>query len=291
MSEGLSAGAETAFAALPPGIVERYIDANGTRTRYLESGSGTPVILIHGGGAGADSYGNWRRVIPLLAAHHRVIAVDMIGFGRTAKPEGAYSQDLRIDHLTAFVEAVALGGPAVLVGNSMGGATALGVSVRRPDLVRALVLMGSAGLNVEISKELLPIVNYDFTREGMTRLIRALTNDRFEIDEDLVSYRFALAAEADTRRAYAATMGWIKEQGGLFYDEGFIRRVGVPTLVVNGKDDKVVPLASAFRFLQLIDDSWGYIIPHCGHWAMIEHPESFAEATLSFIDRRAGGRG
>jgi 2-hydroxy-6-oxo-6-(2'-aminophenyl)hexa-2,4-dienoate hydrolase len=290
MSEG-SANSASALAALPPGIVEHYIDAKGVRTRYLESGSGTPVILIHGGGAGADSYGNWRNVIPALARRHRVIAVDMIGFGRTAKPEGTYSQDRRIDHLTDFIEALGLGGPAVLVGNSMGGATALGVSVHRPDLVRALVLMGSAGLNVEISKELLPIVNYDFTREGMTRLIRALTNDRFEIDEDLVSYRFALAAEADTRRAYAATMGWIKEQGGLFYEEDFIRRVGVPTLVVNGKDDKVVPMASAFRFLQLIDDSWGYIIPHCGHWAMIEHPESFAEATLSFIEARAGGRG
>lgn len=290
MSE-VSANTASALAALPPGIVEHYIDAQGVRTRYLESGSGTPVILIHGGGAGADSYGNWRNVIPILARRHRVIAVDMIGFGRTAKPEGPYSQDRRIDHLTAFIEALGLGGPPVLVGNSMGGATALGVSVRRPDLVRALVLMGSAGLNVEISKELLPIVNYDFTREGMTRLIRALTNDRFEIDEDLVSYRFALAAEADTRRAYAATMGWIKEQGGLFYDEDFIRRVGVPTLVVNGKDDKVVPMASAFRFLQLIDNSWGYIIPHCGHWAMIEHPENFAEATLSFIEARAGGRG
>jgi 2-hydroxy-6-oxo-6-(2'-aminophenyl)hexa-2,4-dienoate hydrolase len=290
MSESFSADAASPLIILPAGIVERYADAKGVRTRYLESGSGAAVVLIHGGGAGADSYGNWRSVIPLLARRHRVIAVDMIGFGRTAKPEGPYSQDRRIDHLTAFIEALDLDGPAVLVGNSMGGATALGVSVRRPELVRALVLMGSAGLNVEISKELLPIVNYDFTREGMTRLIRALTNDRFEIDEDLVSYRFALAAEADTRRAYAATMGWIKEQGGLFYEEDFIRRVGVPTLVVNGKDDKVVPLASAFRFLQLIDDSWGYIIPHCGHWAMIEHPESFAEATLSFIDQRASSR-
>lgn len=290
MSDALSPGAAT-LAVMPAGIAECYVDAAGVPTRYLESGSGAPLILIHGGGAGADSYGNWRSVMPILARHHRVIAMDMIGFGRTAKPEGTYSQDRRIDHLTAFIEALDLGGPAILIGNSMGGATALGVSVRRPDLVRALVLMGSAGLNVEISKELLPIVNYDFTREGMTRLIRALTNDRFAIDEDLVSYRFALAAEADTRRAYAATMGWIREQGGLYYAEDFIRKVGVPTLVVNGKDDKVVPMASAFRFLELIDDSWGYIIPHCGHWAMIEHPESFAEATLSFIDARAGAHG
>jgi 2-hydroxy-6-oxo-6-(2'-aminophenyl)hexa-2,4-dienoate hydrolase len=257
-----------------------------------DAGRGDAVIMLHGGGPGAGGWSNFQRNIGhFVDAGYRVILQDAPGFNK--------SDPIVMEEQRGLVNARSVKGmmdalnieKAHVIGNSMGGATALGVSVRRPDLVRALVLMGSAGLNVEISKELLPIVNYDFTREGMTRLIRALTNDRFAIDEDLVSYRFALAAEADTRRAYAATMGWIREQGGLYYAEDFICKVGVPTLVVNGKDDKVVPMASAFRFLELIDDSWGYIIPHCGHWAMIEHPESFAEATLSFIDARAGAHG
>jgi len=66
-------------------------------------------------------------------------------------------------------------------------------------------------------------------------------------------------------------------------EEDYIASVQQKTLVVNGKDDQVVPLASAHKFLELIDDSWGYIMPHCGHWAMIEYPEDFSGAVSAFI--------
>jgi 2-hydroxy-6-oxo-6-(2'-aminophenyl)hexa-2,4-dienoate hydrolase len=267
----------------------RYADAGGIRTHYLEAGGGEPVVLIHGGGAGADAHGNWRTVMPILAEHFRVVALDMVGFGRTDKPSGdgfVYSQDARNRHLADFLDALGLG-PATLIGNSMGGATAIGVSIARPDLVKRLVLMGSAGLNTKLHADLMPVINYDFTREGMVRLIRALVNDNFVIDDALVSYRYALATDPDTRRAYTAMMGWIREQGGLAYDAETLRRVKAPTLVVNGKMDKVVPLENAYTFLSLIDRSWGYIIPDCGHWAMIEHPRDFASAALNFIRAEA----
>lgn len=260
-----------------------FIDVEGTRTHYIEQGNGEPIVLIHGGGAGADSIGNWRFVMPLLANDFRVIAMDMIGFGLTDKPGGdfIYSQEARNRHLAGFLDAMGLK-QVTLVGNSMGGASALGVAVERPDLIRKLVMMGSAGLNSEIHEALRPVVDYDFSREGMVRLIRALTTEKFQIDDTLVSYRHALSIEPDTRAAYQATMGWIKNSGGLFYSDDFISRNKVPTLVVNGKDDKVVPLRNAYRFLELIENSWGSIIPHCGHWAMIEHPTYFAEVTRSF---------
>ena len=120
---------------------------------------------------------------------------------------------------------------------SPGSISALGVAATRPELVRRLVLMGSAGLNAELSPALMPIVQYDFTPAGMRKLIAALTADGFEIDDDLVEYRHARSIDPATRAAYGATMGWIKAQGGLFYVDDFIRRVSVPTLVVNGKLD------------------------------------------------------
>lgn len=260
------------------------IDAGGVPTFYLEYGNGAPVVLIHGGGAGADSYGNWRDVIPTLAGKFRVIAVDMLGFGRSGKPadDFVYSQQARIDHLSAFLTALDLKG-AALVGNSMGGATAIGVAVEHPELVGKLVLMGSAGLVTALHDDLKPVVNYDFTRDGMVRLIRALTTPDFVIDEEMVDYRVALATEPETRRAYAAAMGWIQQQRGLYYAEDFIARVRQPTLVVNGKLDKVVPVANAYKFLELIPQSWGCILPECGHWAMIEHPAVFAEIASRFI--------
>jgi len=264
----------------------KFIDAGGVRTHYLEAGQGRPLVLIHGGGAGADSEGNWRGTIPAFARHYRVIALDMVGFGGTAKPDPAgfaYSQAARVAHLADFVDALGLE-RAAFIGNSMGGCTALGLAVEQPGRVAQLVLMGSAGLTTTLHADLMPVINYDFTREGMLRLIRALTHADFTPEAALVDYRLKKSLEPDTRAAYGATMKWIKEQGGLFYPPEFIARVQCPTLVVNGKDDKVVPLANAYRFLELIPGSWGYIVPHCGHWAMIERPHDFARACLGFLE-------
>jgi len=262
-----------------------YVDAGELRTHYLEAGdrAAPPVVLIHGGGAGADSISNWSQTIPTLAVDRRVIAVDMLGFGRTAKPEGfVYSQSARTRHLRDFLHALGMQRVA-LVGNSMGGATALGVAMDEPALVDRLVLMGSAGLNAELSASLQPIVFYDYTLEGMRRLIGALTSTRFRADEALIHERFERSIEPDTRRAYTATMEWIRDQGGLFYAEDAIARVKTPALVVNGKDDQVVPLRNAYRFLELLENSWGHLIPHCGHWAMLEAPGEFAAVTRHFL--------
>ncbi len=266
----------------------RFVDAGGIRTHYLEAGdpAAQPVVLMHGGGAGADATGNWHHTIPHLARTHRVIAPDMVGFGRTAKPESfAYSQAARNRHLIDFFAALRLD-RAALVGNSMGGATALGLAMARPELVDRLVLMGSAGLNSEITEALQPIVYYDYTPAGMQKLIAALTGKRFAVSTELVQRRYELSIDSDTRRAYTATMAWIREQGGLFYAEDDIRRVSAPTLVVNGKDDLVVPMRNAYRFLELLPNSWGYFIPHCGHWAMLEAPADFVAATSSFLQAK-----
>jgi len=275
------------------GVESRHVDAGGVRTHYLEAGSGAPgappLVLIHGGGAGADSTGNWSSTIPALARYFRVLALDMIGFGGTGKPDPAsfeYSQAARVAHLRDFLDALGIE-RAAFIGNSMGGCTALGLAVEDPARVERLVLMGSAGLTTTLHADLMPVINYDFTREGMVRLIRALTNPGFEPDPKLVDYRLQKSLEPDARAAYGATMKWIKQQGGLFYPPEFIARVACPTLVVNGKDDKVVPLANAYRFLELIPNSWGYIVPHCGHWAMMERPQDFARACLGFLQAAA----
>jgi 2-hydroxy-6-oxo-6-(2'-aminophenyl)hexa-2,4-dienoate hydrolase len=264
---------------------KKYIDVNGIKTCYIEQGSGEPLILIHGGGAGANGYGNWFGCLPLFGAHFRTIAVDMVGFGNSDSPDPAtfeYSQKNRYDHIAGFIKALGYE-KASLVGNSMGGATAMGVAVEYPQLVDKLILMGTAGLNGEITPALQPVLGYDYTPEGMIRLIKTLANDKFVITDEMVQYRWNNSVDPTNKTSYDATMQWVRKQGGLFYPEEFIARVTQPTFVVNGKDDLVVPLSHAYRFLELIDNSWGYIVPHCGHWAMIEYPADFAAAVTSFV--------
>ena len=268
------------------GAESRYIDVDGINTHYYEAGAGEALILLHGGGAGADSFGNWRGCLARFAVHYHVYAVDMVGFGCTDKPDPqdySYTQQARNEHIIAVIETLGLAS-VNLVGNSMGGSTSMGVAIERPDLVNKLVLMGSAGVRAPITDELKSIMNYDYTTDGMLRIVRGLTNPDFRFDEELVNYRHGLSIQDDTKQAYNAVMGWIREQGGLYYEEDYISRVTQETLVVNGKLDKVVPLSSAYKLLELIENSWGYILPGCGHWAMIEKPVEFTAATLSFLN-------
>ena len=271
-----------------PGAVNRYADVNGINTHYYEAGAGEALILLHGGGAGADSFGNWRGCLARFAEHYHVHAVDMIGFGFTDKPapeDYPYTQQARNEHIIALIETLGLAS-VNLIGNSMGGCTSMGVAVERPDLVNKLVLMGSAGVRAPITDELKAIMNYDYTTDGMVRIVRGLTNPDFVFDDELVNYRHGLSIREDTRQAYNAVMGRIREQGGLYYEDEYMARITHKTLVVNGKLDKVVPLSSAYRLLELIEHSWGYIIPACGHWAMIEKTEQFTDASLSFLKSR-----
>lgn len=266
----------------PPG---KLITTGEFQTHYIEQGSGDPVILVHGGGAGADCVSNWTGCLPFFAEHKRTIAVDLVGFGHSEAPdpEGfTYSQNARTEQLIAFIEALGLA-KVSLVGNSMGGATSLGVAMARPDLVENLVLMGSAGMPGPANPALAPIVEYDFTVEGMRRIIAALANPDYAASEDQVRYRHELSTRPPIQAAFSATIAWI-QQHGLAYTTEQIAEVQTRTLVVHGKDDLVVPLSQAYQFLELLQNSTGYIIPACRHWAMIEYPELFAAVTVDFLD-------
>lgn len=268
------------------GYESRYLDAGGIRTHYIAAGSGPAVVLVHGGGPGADGYGNWHACIPRLASQFRVIAVDMLGYGRTDKPDPetfVYSQDARTRHLAAVLEALDLG-PAVLVGNSMGGLTSLAVARSRPELVAKLVLMGPAGIRpATVPAALEPLLGYDGTADGMRAVIRALTHESYVMDDALLAYRVRLSTDPAARRAQAAAMAWVRERGGLYLEDEVIAEVRTPALVVGGKCDPIVTPQQIFRFLELLEHSWGYLIPHCGHWVMMERPEEFCAICTRFI--------
>jgi 2-hydroxy-6-oxo-6-(2'-aminophenyl)hexa-2,4-dienoate hydrolase len=155
--------------------------------------------------------------------------------------------------------------------------------MKRPELVAKLILMGSAGLTTKISDSIRTIMSFAPSRENMEKLVRVLTHDRFQIDPELIDYRLKLTEQPGTMAAYGATMRWVGEQGGLFYPEEDLARIKHPTLIVGGKQDQVVPPEIAWRFSELLENSWLHLIPHCGHWAMIEHPGEFSDVTSRFL--------
>jgi pimeloyl-ACP methyl ester carboxylesterase len=269
------------------GVQSRFVEVLGERTNYLEAGRGPALILVHGGGAGADSWGNWKDTLPLYAERFHVFALDMIGFGRSAKPAADaydYGQPQRNRHLAAFIEALGVT-PANLVGNSMGGATALGVAIARPELVRKLVLMGSAGIAVANPDPapMKALASYDYTLDGMRRLVSVLTAPHYRADEAMVRYRYELTMQPGAREALQA-IGQAMRTSGLSYADDEVRSVRTPTLVVGGKHDAIAVLARTYRFLELLPNSWGFVLPHCGHWVMVESPREFVAVTTAFLD-------
>jgi len=263
----------------------KYLDAGGIKTHYIEQGTGVPTILIHGGGAGADGWGNWRGSLPIFGEKVRAIAIDLVGFGGSDKPDPAnfvYSQDARDQQLADFIEALDAG-PVNLVGNSTGGLTSIGAALLKPELVNKVVLMGSAGIETGVNEPLKALTEYNFEPDGMRRIISSLANPNFKIDDDLITYRHQLSIDPGVRSGYSAFMSWIESQKGLHRPEEFIAKLKHKTLVVHGKQDMVVPLSSGLRLLELIEDSAGYIMQDCGHWAMMEYPELFARVTLDFL--------
>jgi pimeloyl-ACP methyl ester carboxylesterase len=264
----------------------RFLDVDGTTTHCLVTGDGSPLVLVHGGGPGADARGNWQDCMPLFANNFEIFAVDMVGFGKTDKPDPdayAYTKENRSRHLAKFIETLGKG-PVSIIGNSMGGAASIGVAMERPDLIRRMVLMGSAGIAVNNPDPapMKALASYDYTLEGMRRMMRVLAGPDYEVDENLASYRHELSLDPATKIAMTAIITEAR-QGGLSYEDDAIRQIKLPTLVVGGKEDQIAIPARNYRFLELLDNSWGFILPHCGHWVMMERPQEFAAVTLDFL--------
>ena len=267
-------------------LPSKYLNAGGILTHYVEMGEGVPTILIHGGGAGADCWGNWRTCMPLFAKRCRAIAIDLVGFGRSDAPDPesfVYSQDARDQQLADFITALDYDGGVNLVGNSTGGLTSIGAAQIIPEKVNKIILMGSAGIETGVNAPLKALTEYDFTEKGIRRIISSLANPNFKPDDDLISYRHQLSIDPEVRKGYSAFMRWIESQGGLHRPEEFIAKLKHKTMVLHGKDDAVVPLSSGYRLLDLIENSWGHIVPHCGHWAMMEYPEAFTDTSMKFL--------
>jgi pimeloyl-ACP methyl ester carboxylesterase len=222
----------------------------------------------------------------------RAIAVDRFGFGDTDMPDPAtveYTQRVRTRHMIAFIEALGVG-PVDLIGNSMGETTAMGVVLERPDLVRNLVLMGSA-VNMTPADmaanraNLAPVLAYNFTRAGMLALIKGLTFS-YDPPPEMVDYRYTRSVRPQAKIANTATMAWVG-QNGLCYTDEQIASIRTRTLIVAGKNDKMVPIHKMYELLDRMTHAWGYFLPDCGHWIMIEYPRQFTDITLRFFGKLA----
>jgi pimeloyl-ACP methyl ester carboxylesterase len=262
------------------------VEANGIRTNYLEAGSGdTHVVLVHGSGPGVTSYANWRGVLPALGEHFHVVAPDMVGFGYSDRPEGVqYSLDTWADQTLGVMDALGIE-KAHLVGNSFGGGIALRLATRNPDRVNKLVLMGSMGVDFELTEGLDAVWGYDGTLDGMKKVMGYFAYDKSLTSGDLAQARYEGATQPGFQEAFSSMFPAPRQRwvDSMAVPDKEISALPHRTLIVHGREDKVIPLSNSYKLEELLDNADLAVFSHCGHWSMIERRDDFNRLVRDFF--------
>ncbi len=277
------------MSAADPEIANR-IAAGGIETNYHDAGRGPPVLFIHGSGPGVSAWANWRLAIPPLSRSYRVIAPDMAGFGFSDRPEGVeYRKETWIAQAIGLLDALGIE-KAHVVGNSFGGAIALALAARRPERVERLVLMGSVGVPFPITPGLDAVWGYEPSLESMRKLLDIFAYDRSLVNDELAELRYRASIRPGFQESFAAMFPaprqrWVE---ALASREADIRAIPHETLIIHGRDDKVIPLTNSLTLLEWIERSQLHVFARCGHWVQIEHAARFAKLLDGFFGETAG---
>lgn len=283
---------ETDSQYLPHRDKSKFISIDGIRIHYQHFGSETSqktMILIHGYNSSTFV---WRTVAPMLAERgFEVIALDMVGYGFSEKPEWFdYSIQSQARMIVRFMNRLGIG-KAILVGSSYGGAVAASIALDYPERVEKLVLVGTVCNNDPLSHPLMRMAKVPLLSEVVSALLidskpfikwrmkNTLSPKNYDLisKERIEGVRKPLAAK-DTQRAIIAT--------ARRWDANRIERdahlINQPTLIIWGEDDKVVSLANARKLYDEILRSKLVVFKDCGHIPQEEKPEDFVQVVTAF---------
>jgi len=279
-----SAIAEAGRFPAGTGFTARHITVDGTTLRYIDEGRGTPVVLLHG--LGASMYAWRKNIAPVVAAGYRVIAFDNRGFGFSDKPATGYDNASYARLTLALLDSLHLP-DAVLIGHSMGGAIAAEVAIAHPERVRGLVLIGSAGLGAREPPlfrvgrwPLVGPVLFALRSRGFTeRFLKATYGDPRKVSDADVDQYYAPVAEPGSGRALRAVLRQFRFDGLA----GRLDRIAVPTLVLWGEADRLIPITLGRALAAGIPRAAFLSVPGAGHSVQEEAPDEVNRLVIQFL--------
>jgi pimeloyl-ACP methyl ester carboxylesterase len=275
---------ESTYAAPPSAFVE----VAGLRLHLRDTGprEAPAILMLHGFGASLHTWEDWAR---LLEADHRVIRLDLPGFGLTgADPTGDYTDARAIGVLRALMDRLGVA-RATLIGSSMGGRIAWVFAASHPDRVAKLVLLapdGFASPGVAYGRRqevplLMRVLPYTLPASMLRANLAAAYADPARLSEATVQRTHDLMLAPGVRRAIIARMRQVvlPEPGPL------LRRITAPTLLIWGEQDRMIPIANAQDYLAALPDARLVALPGIGHVPMEEAPEATIVPLRDFLSR------
>ncbi len=274
-------------ATIPHAEYSKFAEINGVKIHYQEKGEGTPLVLIHGY---TSSTYTWKDVFEQLSQKYRVITVDLKGFGFSQKPDGDYTRRAQGEIINGLLDYLKIE-KTWIAGNSMGGETALNVALHHPQKVLGLILIDSAGVKIPGKESLVPwYVQTPVLGQALTAL--ALTSDKIvreglkksfyddsKISQDRVNYYYQPLKTSGGQLAAREA----RTQFALFPIEDELNKISIPTLIIWGAEDEIIPLEAGRKINSLIKDSKLVVFENCGHIPQEELPERTLIEITNFI--------
>lgn len=276
-------------------IQRKTMVIDGLLTSYLEAGGGDPVVLLHGGEFGVSAEIGWERNIAALAEHYRVLAPDMLGFGESAKVvDFNDGRGMRIRHVARFCAELGIEA-AHFVGNSMGAIMLLvDATSDSPILPMRRMVAICGGGDIQQNGHMQALYDYDATMPAMRRIVEALFHhSSYPADDDYVRRRFESSTAPGAWEAVAAAR--FRRPGAPVPAPSSSRayeRISVPTLVVEGACDKLLPAGWAKQIADQIPGGRSAVVAAAGHCPQIEQPQIVNALLLEFFVKipNASGR-
>jgi len=269
------------------------IALHGQPVSYRAAGRGPLLVLLHGI---AGTSATWEDVIPRLSGRNTVIAPDLLGHGDSGKPRGDYSLGAYANAIRDLLEALGQE-RGTIVGHSLGGGVAMQFAYQFPERCERLVLVSSGGLGREVhlllraaalpgAETVLPWLCLA-GRRSVGKVVHALGSLGLRASADLEeTWRsFVSLAEPEARRAFLHTVRGIIDLGGqrVNASDRLYLAAGLPTLIVWGEQDPLIPVRHAREAHELIRGSRLEIFPGAGHFPHRDDPGRFAEVLLDFL--------
>lgn len=262
------------------------------RLHFNDAGKGSAVVMLHGGGPGASGWSNfYKNIDAFVAAGFRVLLLDCPGFNKSDEIVSAMVRPLLNAHaVKALLDHLGID-KAHLVGNSLGGATALHFALEYPEHLNRLVLMGPAGMG---HSSLQPN-----PQEGIRKMIKLYKQPSYENFVDMLDV-FVYDPDAITEELRQGR--WKNIESNPAHLRNFlastaqapitdwdvsarVHQIKHKTLVTWGRDDRFVPIDNGLRFINLAADAQLHVFSQCGHWAQWEHADAFNQLVTGFLQQ------